>query len=133
MLIPPEGPQPAAGSPPPKDFLAQKKPSADAERVACLAYYLTHYRGQQKFRTKDLTELNSKAAQPVFSIKVAADNATRHSKYLTQAGEGQKQLTARGEAVVKALPGREQVKAALREHPLRRRSRKRAAASAKSE
>src|SRR6266851_5769825 len=29
---------------PPKGFLFQKQPHTDIERVACLAYFLTHYR-----------------------------------------------------------------------------------------
>src|SRR5687768_1411147 len=29
---------------PPKEFLFQKQPKTDLERVACLAYYLSHYR-----------------------------------------------------------------------------------------
>src|SRR5258708_15910352 len=28
----------------PKQFLVEKQPRTDVERVACLAYYLTHYR-----------------------------------------------------------------------------------------
>src|SRR5689334_20180124 len=28
----------------PKEFMAEKAPATDVERVACLAYYLTHYR-----------------------------------------------------------------------------------------
>src|SRR5437762_3507811 len=28
----------------PKDFMFQKQPRTDVERIACLAYYLTHYR-----------------------------------------------------------------------------------------
>jgi hypothetical protein len=31
-------------SPSPKEFLEQKQPRTDVERVACLAYYLTHFR-----------------------------------------------------------------------------------------
>src|SRR5262245_51046218 len=27
----------------PKDFLLQKQPRTDVERIACIAYYLTHY------------------------------------------------------------------------------------------
>src|SRR5687767_3371055 len=37
----------------PKAFLAQKKPQTDIERIACLAYYLTHYIEMPHFKTID--------------------------------------------------------------------------------
>ena len=33
----------------PKDFLMEKAPNTDVERIACLAYYLTHYRSTPHF------------------------------------------------------------------------------------
>ena len=44
----------------PKEFLFDKKPVTDTERVACLAYYLTHYRNTPHFRTLDISKLNTK-------------------------------------------------------------------------
>src|SRR2546429_7925043 len=35
----------------PKEFLLDKQPKTDVERVACLAYYLTHYRETPHFKT----------------------------------------------------------------------------------
>jgi hypothetical protein len=52
----------------PKEFIVQKDPRTDIERVACLAYYLTHYRDMPHFKTIDLSKLNTEAAQPKFSI-----------------------------------------------------------------
>ena len=46
----------------PKEFLFQKQPKTDVERVACLAYYLTHYRGTPHFKTVDISKLNTEAA-----------------------------------------------------------------------
>src|SRR6266511_4429760 len=51
----------------PKQFLLEKQPSNDIERVACLAYYLTHYRNMPEFKTLDISQLNTEAAQPKFS------------------------------------------------------------------
>lgn len=106
----------------PKQFMAQKKPKTDAERITCLAYYLTNYRQTPHFKTKELTDLNTKeAAGTTFSnAAVAVSNATR-DQYLSPAGGGKKQITVRGEAVVEALPDREKVEAALQEHAARRR------------
>lgn len=110
----------------PKAFMVQKKPYTDVERVACLAYYLAHQRAAQQFKTKDITKLNAEAAQPKLSNPtVAVRNATNQNQYLTSAGKGFKQITPRGEALVGALPNREKVKAALEEHALARRHRKR--------
>jgi hypothetical protein len=104
----------------PKNFLLEKKPATDVERATCLAYYLAHYRDTSKFKTKQLTELNKEAAQPKFSnAAVAVQNATVQNQFLSQAGAGDKQITARGEALVEALPDQEKVKAALQAIPLR--------------
>lgn len=105
-----------------KQFMAQKKPKTDAERITCLAYYLTNYRQTPHFKTRELTDLNTKeaAGTPFSNAAVAVSNATR-DQYLSPAGSGKKQITVRGEAVVDALPDREKVTAALAENPARRR------------
>jgi len=104
----------------PKAFFVEKRPVTDVERVTCLAYYLTHSRGTAQFKTKELSELNKEAAQPKFSnTAVAVRNATNQNQFLSQAGGGKKQITARGEAMVEALPDQEKVKAALDAIPLR--------------
>src|SRR5258708_40200224 len=40
-----------------KEFLLEKKPITDIERITCLAYYLRHFRNTNEFKTKDLTDL----------------------------------------------------------------------------
>lgn len=103
----------------PKTFMATKKPMSDVERATCLAYYLSHYRGVTQFKTRELTDLNTKASQPRFSNSaVAARNAVQQ-QYLSLAGGGRKQITTRGEAVINALPDRDKVKNALEENVLR--------------
>jgi len=46
---------------PPKRFFLEKQPRTDVERVACLAYYLTHYRDTPHFKTIDLSKLNTES------------------------------------------------------------------------
>lgn len=102
----------------PREFLSQKKPESLVERVACLAYYLTRYRGINHFKTVDIVSLNTEAAAHRFGNPSRdVDNADRHNGYLVSAGNGKKQLTVRGEAVVEALPDREAVRSALKDHP----------------
>jgi hypothetical protein len=112
----------------PKQFMTQKRPSSELERITCLAYYLTHNRSTPAFKTRDITKLNTEAAQPAFSnAAVFARNAVQ-SEWLSKAGGGSKQITALGEAVVEALPDRDKVKAAIesnRSSRLRRGRRKR--------
>jgi hypothetical protein len=110
----------------PKQFMASKKPKSDAERITCLAYFLTHQRGTAQFKTKDLTALNTEAAGSPFSNAAVAVNNAALSNYLAAAGGGAKQITARGEALVEALPDREKVTAALEENPARKRKPKKA-------
>ena len=110
----------------PKLFLVQKKPSTDVERVACLGYFLAHYRNTQRFKTKDITKLNTEAAQRPFSNSAkAVNNASGRNGYLAPAGAGHKQISPLGEAVVDALPNREAVNAAIAEHSVKRRAKRR--------
>lgn len=101
----------ASASGTPKQFLGQKDPHTDVERMTCLAYYLTHYRGTAQFKTKELTDLNTEAAQPKFSNPADAATNAAKMKCLSLAGAGKKQITVHGEKLVEALPDREKVKA----------------------
>lgn len=108
----------------PKTFILQKQPGTDVERVACLAYYLTHYRDIPHFKTLDISMLNTEAAQRKFAnAAVALDNATKMG-YLVPATKGNKQLSATGEVFVQKLPDREAAKLAMISTRPRRKYRK---------
>jgi hypothetical protein len=95
-----------AEEPPAKQFVHDKAPSTDVERVACLAYYLSRYRGVPHFKTKDITAINTEAAQRPFSnTAFAVENATK-TGYLVPSIKGCKQISAAGERFVEALPDR---------------------------
>jgi hypothetical protein len=112
-LPPPGGGFSAERNTTPKEFMAQKQPRTDVERVACLAFYLTHYRDTPHFKTIDISKLNTEAAQSKMSnTAVAVDNASK-TEYLAPAIRGMKQISAAGEAFVNALPDREAAKAAM--------------------
>jgi len=96
-----------------KDFLLEKQPRTDVERIACLAYYLTHYRGMPHFKTIDLSMLNTEAAQPKFANTAYSSNNAVKLGYLVPSTKGQRQLSAVGERFVRALPDREAARAAL--------------------
>jgi hypothetical protein len=97
----------------PKAFMASRKPGSGIERVTCLAYFLANQRGTTQFKTRDLTKLNTEAAQPKLSnTGVFARDAVR-AQYLSRAGRGVLQITVLGEAVVDALPDTEKVKLAI--------------------
>jgi len=106
---------------PPKEFMFQKQPRTDIERIACLAYYLTHYRDTRQFKTIDLSKLNTDAAQIKFSnTAFAVINAT-NAGLLVAAEKGAKQLSAVGELYVEALPDRDRAKEVLANARIRRR------------
>jgi hypothetical protein len=97
-------------SPPVKQFMHEKNPQTDVERVACLAYYLARYRSTPHVKTKDITELNKESAHRPFSnTAFAVDNATK-TGYLVPSIKGSKQISAYGERFVEALPDREAAK-----------------------
>lgn len=97
----------------PKEFMREKQPKTDIERVACLAYYLAHYRDTPYFKTLDISKLNTEAAQIKFSNPAFSVVNATNTGYLTGAGKGNKQLTSHGEELVNALPDREKAKAAV--------------------
>jgi hypothetical protein len=53
----------------PKEFLLSKQPRTDVERIACLAFYLTHFRDIPYFKTLDLAKLNTEIVEIDRSLK----------------------------------------------------------------
>jgi hypothetical protein len=105
----------------PKEFLMGKAPKTDVERIACLAYYLTHYRDTPHFKTLDISALNTEAAQPKFSNTANSTNNAVKLGYIVPSTKGHRQLSALGERFVQALPDRNAAKEVLLS--LRRRNR----------
>jgi hypothetical protein len=108
----------------PKQFMFEKQPRTDVERVACLAYYLTHYRSTPHFKTLDISKLNTEAAQVKFSNPAVAVEDAIKTMYLAPATKGNKQLSALGEQFVQALPDREGARAIMAAARPRRKTRK---------
>ena len=100
----------SSGEPTPKEFMLQKRPKTNVERVACLAYYLTHYRDISYFKTIDINKLNTEAAQTKLSNPSYAVRDAVRAGYLADVTKGMKQLSAPGEQYVEALPDRDAAK-----------------------
>ena len=109
----------------PKDFLVQKKPRTDIERVACLAFYLTHYRNTPHFRTMDINKLNTEAAQLKLSNASYSVNNATQSGFLVPAQNGAKQISAPGETYVDLLPDYARARKVMSELSPRRKRRPR--------
>lgn len=116
----------------PKDFLHEKQPSTDIERMACLAYYLCHNRDTPHFKTLDISKLNTEAAQIKFSNPAQTVRNATNAGLLASAGKGKKLISAIGERFVDALPDRDLAKSEM--HRSRgRRTRKKNSATRKAE
>ena len=108
----------------PKEFVAEKDPRTSIGRIACLAFYLTHYRDKRHFQTLDLSRLNTEAAQQKFT------NATQTVKDAVRAGlfapgkKGHKQISALGEQYIQALPDQKAAKEVLDRYRKPRRKKK---------
>ena len=103
-----------------KAFLLDKRPQSDVERIACLAYYLTHYRDQATFKTLELSKLNTEAAQIKLSNPTRAVDNAAGAHFLLPAGQGKKQMSAIGEIYVQALPDRAAAREAVSDLKRRR-------------
>lgn len=107
-----------------KDFIRDKSPKTDVERVACLAYYLTHYKDTPHFKTLDISTLNTEAAQPKFANAAKSVANAARAGLIVQAIKGAKQLSAAGESFVQSLPTREAAKQSLSGIKSRRKNKK---------
>jgi hypothetical protein len=97
----------------PKQFMNEKQPRTDVERIACLAYYLAHFRDTPYFKTLDLAKLNTEAAQPKFSNAAFSSQNAAKLGYLAPATKNERQLSAVGELFVAALPDRDAAKGVM--------------------
>lgn len=111
----------------PKEFLADKSPQTEVERIICLAYYLTHYRDLVYFKKSDISIINTEAAQKKLASIAATGNSATKAGYLSLAPEGQWQLSTVGEQYVDALPDRKAVKAIVSRHQRQCSSKRKAA------
>jgi hypothetical protein len=106
-----------------KEFLFLKKPIGHYERIACIAFYLEKNKGLEGCKTIDITNANSEARQPKIPNPALYVNHTANTYgYLISIGKGKKGISARGEALVEALPDREKVEAALKDHPIKKKT-----------
>lgn len=117
----------------PKEFLMEKAPKTDVERIACLAYYLTHYRDTPHFKTLEISTLNTEAAQPKFSNTAYSTANAVKLGYIVPSTKGHRQLSALGERFVQALPDRNAAKEVLLSLRRRNRSKRKRTASSASE
>jgi hypothetical protein len=105
----------------PKAFISLKQPQSVVERITCLAFYLTHYRQTPHFSGIDIEKLNTEAAGRTINPSRDPDNASR-AGYLVPAENRKRQISAKGEELVNALPDREAAKALTAKYgPQRRR------------
>ena|SRR6218665_2800141 len=106
-----------------KQFLASKKPNGFYEQIACLGYFIEKVQGQESFDTKTITAANTAArATKIPNPSLYLSDVVSKYGYLTAIGGGKKAMTARGEALVEALPDREAVKTALENNPAKKKS-----------
>jgi hypothetical protein len=117
----------------PKEFLLAKEPRTDVERVAVLAFYLTHYRGMHHFKTIDISALNTEAAQTKFSNAALSVNNATLAGFIVPATKGFKQLSALGEQYVQVLPDRDAAKAVRERMKRKRPTRSKGVRESKSE
>lgn len=104
-----------------KEFISFKKPIGFYETITCLGYYLEKVLGMDGFKTLDITQANKDARlHPMSNPTFFVNDATSKYGFLMPIGSGKKVLSAKGEAVVNALPDREKVNQILEEYPVKR-------------
>ena len=85
------------------EFVKNKKPLNEYQRVAVIAYYLEHKEGKKEFKNAEMSKANTETArQP----KIAN---------ITSVGKATHQLSTHGADIVEALPDESKVKALIAE------------------
>ncbi len=108
-----------------KSFVTQKRPDGFYERIACLVYHLEKFQGKNEVGRQDIIQANSDARLSKMSNPtVFVQHATHTYGYLTSLGKRKLALSARGEAIVEALPDRAAVEQAMVDNPFGKKSRK---------
>ena len=109
-----------------KSFLSLKRPASFYERVASLVYYLEKVGAKTEVSTKEITEANSDARlSKLTNPTVFVKHATHTYGYLTPLGKRKFAISARGEAVVEALPDRAKVEEAHERFPFGKKAKNR--------
>jgi hypothetical protein len=116
----------------PQKFIDEKSPESKMEEVACLAFYLTRYRDQRKWKPADIESLNEEAGGHAFEMVSRDVSNAKQAGVVTPSG-GLWQITRVGEKLVDALPDRDKVKAVRKSarKPAKRSARKPSKGSAK--
>lgn len=107
-----------------KDFISQKQPDTDVERVACLAYYLARHRHTKLLKTNDITALNAASGHQKFANASSTMNNATASGFLAIVSKGKKKLSPAGLRYVETLPDRAAAKAAMRKERRKQSARK---------
>ncbi len=108
-----------------KEFMLEKHPTSNPDRMACLAYYIVHHRQVDEFKTEDLVRLNSEAAQLKFTDPIQATKDAVKAGLLISGEGGKRRISAIGETYVDALPDRRAARAVLQGATGRRKGRRR--------
>lgn len=107
-----------------KDFISQKQPDTDVERVACLAYYLARHRNTKLLKTNDITSLNAASGHRKFANASSTMNNATASGFLAIVSKGKKKLSPAGLRYVETLPDHAAAKAAMRKERRKQSARK---------
>lgn len=86
-----------------RNFLAQKKPITNADRVAVLGWFAQTHLGMPGFRTRDISRLNAACGQPPFSNTAVAVKMAKLKGWIVSKG-GSMALTDIGQTFVDRLP-----------------------------
>lgn len=100
------------------EFVKNKKPLNEYQRVAVIAYYLEHKEGKKEFKNAEMSKANTETArQPkIANITSVVTKARDRYKFLTKGiGKATHQLSTHGADIVEALPDESKVKALIAE------------------
>lgn len=87
------------------DYVREKGPKNEYQRVAVLAHYLEKNRNMESVTARDVVDANTEARQPRFSnISTTMNRSSGVYKYINSLSRGVYQLSATGLDLVNALP-----------------------------